>query len=91
MGSGVWALAAWVIITGLATGQATAGAAALDGRSGNAGNAMAGPGGRRPARVRRVRFLAHGLVVDGQGAVGDGDTEGVAGEIVECRLRSLAP
>src|SRR4051812_49707455 len=46
-----------VIITGLAAGQATAGAAVSDGRSRNVGNgaAMAGPGGRRQARVRRVR------------------------------------
>src|SRR5437588_9121439 len=44
-------------ITGLAAGQATAGAAVSDGRSRNVGNgaAMAGPGGRRQARVRRVR------------------------------------
>src|SRR3984893_5527736 len=44
-----------MIITGLAAGQATAGAAASDGRSGNAGNgaAMAGPGGVRHARARR--------------------------------------
>ena len=45
-----------VIVTGLAAGRATAGAAASDGRSCNAGNGavMAGPGGRRQARVRRV-------------------------------------
>src|ERR1700758_4770922 len=38
-----------VIITGLAAGRATAGAAASDGRSCNAGNGavMAGPGGGR--------------------------------------------
>src|SRR6201984_1082953 len=36
--------------------------------------------------------IGHGLVVDGQDAVvGDGDTEGVAGEIVERGLLSLAP
>src|SRR6516164_6678549 len=36
--------------------------------------------------------VGHGVVVDGQDAVvGDGDTEGVAGEIVECGLLSLAP
>src|SRR5215472_7580592 len=48
-----------VIVTGLAAGPATAGAAVSDGRSGNAGNggAMAGPGGRRRARVR-VRPVA---------------------------------
>src|ERR1700747_867344 len=35
--------------------------------------------------------IGHGLVVDGQDAVvGDGDTEGVAGEIVERGLLSLA-
>ena len=35
--------------------------------------------------------IGHGLVVDGQDAVvGDGDAEGVAGEIVECGLLSLA-
>src|SRR5271163_2959004 len=36
--------------------------------------------------------IGHGLVVDGQDAVvGDGDAEGVAGEIVERGLLSLAP
>src|SRR5580692_1079222 len=36
--------------------------------------------------------IGHGLVVDGQDAVvGDGDAEGVAGEIVEGGLLSLAP
>ena len=52
-----------VIITGLAAGQATAGAAVSDGRSGNAGNgaAMARPGGRRQARVRGFGRWAGGL------------------------------
>ena len=36
--------------------------------------------------------IGHGLVVDGQDAVvGDGDAEGVAGEIVEGGVLSLAP
>jgi hypothetical protein len=36
--------------------------------------------------------IGYGLVVDGQDAVvGDGDAEGVAGEIVERGLLSLAP
>src|SRR5580704_6744532 len=36
--------------------------------------------------------IGHALVVDGQDAVvGDGDAEGVAGEIVEGGLLSLAP
>jgi peptide/nickel transport system ATP-binding protein len=46
-----------VIITGLAAGQATAGVAASDGRSGNAGNgaAMAGPGHLDRRAMRRFR------------------------------------
>ena len=36
--------------------------------------------------------VGDGLVVDGQDAIiGDGDTEDVAGEIIECRLLALAP
>src|ERR1700736_5347791 len=61
-----------VIITGLAAGQATAGAAASDGRSRNAGNgaAMAGPGGRRQARVRRVRPVGWRVAPAGEGSSG---------------------
>src|ERR1700726_4604679 len=61
-----------VIITGLAAGQATAGAAASDGRSRNAGNgaAMAGPGGRRQARVRRGVPGGGGGGAAGEGAPG---------------------
>src|SRR5215469_10395573 len=59
MGSGGVGVRSMVIVTGLAAGQATAGAAGSDGRPRNAGNgaAMAGPGGRRRARVR-VRPVA---------------------------------
>src|ERR1700731_1583899 len=61
-----------VIITGLAAGQATAGAAASDGRSRNAGNgaAMAGPGGRRQARVWRVRPVGWQVAPAGEGSSG---------------------
>ena len=56
-----------VIITELVAGQATAGAAASGGRSGNAGIGAAAPGGRRDAQD------AAGLV-DG----GDGKSSGLA-------------
>src|SRR6202030_2355839 len=72
MGVGGVGVGSMVIITGLAAGQATAGAAASDGRSGNAGNgaAMAGPGGRRQARVRRVRPVGWRVAPAGEGSSG---------------------
>jgi len=76
MGSEVWALGSMVIITGLAAGQATAGAAASDGRSRNAGNG-GGDGG------------AWGVVVRGSGAAGSaGGLAGCASRRRFLRLRS---
>src|ERR1700726_5305397 len=71
-GVGCVGVGSMVIITGLAAGQATAGAAASDGRSRNADNgaAMAGPGGRRQARGRRGGPGGGGGWAAGEGAPG---------------------